>query len=388
MANIFDYLAWRGDLDFNISPFNPVDNIIFSQLSYLTLDDIVPCIDDNNGISIDLAIRQYNEKLHSPEGIQLTSFFKDDPKLINALALSRRFGKCFLFGYVNHIDTNREIQFAALSIHINAAKDSIIKENNNYIIYRGTDSSIIGWKENFNMSFKNEIPAQIEAVEYLERMASKINGPLHICGHSKGGNLAIYAAANCSKKVQNRIVEIFSNDAPGFNKNIISSSGFKAIKDRIRSFVPQESVIGMILEHGYENKIIKSSQNGLMQHDLYSWEVAYNDLVYADKMAISSKYISNTLREWMDNLDNSGKEQFIDAMYHVLNSADVKSVYELEVSWFPSACRIIKSLGNIDVPTQKLIRKIIAELLRSAGKHIDTLLINNEELGINNLGKK
>jgi len=389
MANIFDYLFWRGDLDFNTSHFNPVDNIIFSQLAYLTLDNIVPGLDDNDGICIDLAIRQYNEKLNGSEGIQLTSFFKDDPKLINALAKSRRFGKCFLFGYVNHIDTNRETQFAAISIHIDSAQKGFAgrEENNNYIIYRGTDSSIIGWKENFNMSFKDAIPAQLEAVNYLENMALKIKGPLHLCGHSKGGNLAIYAAANCSKKVQSRIVEIFSNDAPGFHKNIISSEGFNAIKDRIRSYVPQESIIGMVLEHGYDNIIIKSSQNGLMQHDLYSWEVTHNDLVHVEKLAISSKYINDTLREWLEHLDNTGKEQFIEAMYHVLSSADIKSLYDLEVSWFPSACRIIKSLSNIDAPTQKLIRKIFAELLRSAGKNIDTLL-NNEDNRINNLGKK
>jgi len=382
MANIFDYLSWRGDLDFNASPFNPVDNIIFSQLSYLTLDNIVPGIDENDGICIDLAIRQYNEKLNSPEGIQLTSIFKDDPKLINALALSRRFGKCFLFGYENHIDTNREIQFAALSILLNKED-----ENNNYIIFRGTDSSIVGWKENFNMSFKKEIPAQHEAVEYLEKMAVKIKGPLYLCGHSKGGNLAIYAAANCSNKVQKRIVKIFSNDAPGFHENVIMSDGFMKIKDRIISYVPQESIIGMVLEHGYENIIIKSSQNGILQHDLYSWEVTFNDLVRVDKLAVSSKYVNDTLREWMNNLDNEGKEQFIDAMYHVLNKAEVKSVNDLEVDWFASACRIIKSLSHIDSQTQKLIRKILAELFRSAGKNIDTL-INRNELGNHSFDKK
>jgi predicted esterase len=368
MANIFDYLTWRGDLDFNKSPFNPVDNIILSQLAYLTLDGIIPGLEDEDGISIDLAIRVYNEKLHSPEGIKKTSFFKDDPKLINALAVSKRFGKCHLFGYENHIDTDREIQFAAVSIYTSDCKY--------FIAYRGTDISVIGWKENLNMCFKEVIPSQLKAVEYLEKIASLTDEPLRIGGHSKGGNLAIYAASHCDKSIQKRIIDVYSNDAPGFHEKVISHHGFLAIKDRIRSFVPQSSIIGMFLKHGYENKIIKSSQSGLMQHELYSWDVTHNDLVYSKNSTISSRYVNKTLREWIDRFDTSAREQFIEALYHVFSTAEVKSIHELEVSWFPTACRIIKSLNSIDIQTRKLIRQFLAELFRSAGRNIDTFMEN------------
>ena len=375
MANIFDYLKWRGDLDFSVSPFNPVDNIIFSQLAYMTLDDIVPGPEDKNGMGIDIAIRIYNEKLNSPEGIKQTSFFKEDPLLINALAASRRFGNCHLFGYVNHVDTNREIQFSALSIHANCSQN---QDGSCFIVFRGTDISVIGWKENLNMCFKEVIPSQLEAVEYLEKMAAMTNGPIRICGHSKGGNLAIYAASFCSKKTQKRIIDIYSNDGPGFHEKVIFSEGFKEIKNRIRSYVPQSSVIGMFLEHGHDNKVIKSSQSGLMQHALYSWDVTYNDLVHVNKSTIGSRYVNNTLKGWLENLDKTRREQFIEAMYDIFSVADVKSIYELEVSWFATSWKIIKSLNHIDLPTRKLIRKILVELIRSAGRNIDTL-INNEE---------
>ena len=379
MANLFDYLAWRGDLDFNTSPFNPVDNIILAQLTYLTLDDIVPSLEDKDGITIDLAIRVYNEKLKSPEGIKQTSFFKDDPKLINALAVSKRFGRCYLFGYVNHSDTNREIQFSALSI--------ITGDGYCSVAFRGTDISLIGWKENLNMSVKEVIPSQIEAAEYLEKIVSMTKEKIRVIGHSKGGNLAVYAASQCGKNIQKRITDIYSNDAPGFHEKVLSSKGFAAIKDRIRSFVPQASVIGMFLKHGYENMVIKSSQTGLMQHDLYSWEVSHNDLIYAENSTVGSRYVNNTLREWIDNSDPEQREKFIEAMYHIFNAADIKSIYELEVSWFPSACRIIKSLSHIDLPTRKLIRQILADLLRSAGRNIETFM-KNDELGIKNLEKQ
>ena len=370
MANIFDYLKWRGDLDFKTSPFNPVDNIILSQLSYLTLDNIVPGPSDKNGITMDLAIRIYNEKLHSPEGIKQTSFFKDDPSLINALAVSRRFGDCHLFGYINHVDTNREIQFSALTIRIN--------DGSFFLAFRGTDISIIGWKENFNMSFKEVIPSQTEAVNYLEKMASMIKGAIRIGGHSKGGNLAMYAASHCSKKTQKRIKIIYSNDAPGFHEKIISSTGFAAVKDRISSFVPQSSVIGMFLKHGYDNIVIKSSQSGLMQHDLYSWEVTHNDLVRVNEATIGSRFVNKTLMEWIESFDAVRREQFIEALYHIISNSEIKSIHELEVSWFASACRIIKSLSHIDDETRKLLINFIAELFRSAERNFDTLLVNKK----------
>jgi len=370
MANLFDYLNWRGDLNFKASPFNPVDNIILSQLTYLTFDDIVPGIEDKEGITIDLAIKIYHEKLNSPEGIKQTSFFKDDPELIETLARSKRFGNCHLFGYVNHVDVDREFQFSAIGIYTDCGMT--------YIAYRGTDISIVGWKENFNMSFKEVIPSQIKAAEYLKKMASLINGTLRVGGHSKGGNLAVYAAANCGAKVQKRITDVYSNDAPGFHEKFLESGGFSAIKDRIRSYVPQSSVIGMFLKHGYENIVIKSSQTGIMQHDLYSWEVTHNDLVRADESTMSSRFVNNTLRSWIDNLDITRRELFIEAMYHIFSNAEIKSIHELEVSWFAAASRILKSLNHIDQPTKRIIREIIADLLRAAGKNIDVLIKNDK----------
>ena len=372
MGNIFDYLAWRSDLDFTASPFNPVDNIIFSQLSYLTLDGIVPSPEDKDGISIGLAVRIYDEKINSPSGIKLSSIFKEDPQLIRALSSSKRFGNCQLFGFVNHVDEHNEIQFSALCIDIG--------DGSSFVAFRGTDTSLVGWKEDFNMSFKETIPSQLEAVNYLEKMAPMINGHLRLGGHSKGGNLAIYAAANCDKRIKHRITDIYSNDAPGFHEKVISSAGFTEIKSRIHSYIPQSSVIGILLEHGTEFKVIKSSEIGLMQHSLYTWEVTHNDLIRVDEIASSSLFVDKTVRQWLSTLDNDQRERFIDAIYQILNRSDVKSRGDLESSWLVSVGRIIKSIGNTDEAARKLILKAIAELFFSAGRNIDTLFKkkNNE----------
>ncbi|MCL2719961.1 MAG: DUF2974 domain-containing protein [Treponema sp.] len=370
MADLFDYIKWRGDICFSASPFNPVDNIILSQLSYLTLDGIVPSPEDKTGISIALAVRVYNERLNSREGIKVTSIFKEDPQLISSLASSRRFGDCQLFGYVNQIDTNLEIQFSALSVNTN---DGFC-----FIAFRGTDTSLVGWKEDFNMCFKDVVPSQLEAVKYLDKMAPMIKEDLRVGGHSKGGNLAIYSASNCSKKNQKRIKVIYNNDAPGFNEKFISSTGYLAVKDRIQSYVPQSSVIGMFMEHGKSNIIIKSTESGIMQHCLYSWEVTHNDLVRAEKSTVSSRFINKTIREWINSHDNAQREHFIEALYHIFNEADVKSTVDFENSWFSSAGRVLKSLSHVDESTRKFIRKTIAGLFVTAGRNFDSLFKNDE----------
>jgi hypothetical protein len=366
MPDLFDYLSWRGDLDFTQSPVNPVDFVIFSQLSYLPFEDIVPGPDDNEGINFHLALKSLSEKVQKKTLYRKYSLsFKEDPAFISALISSNRFKNCHIFGYVNQIDDEREIQFSALCISTG---------NNSYsVVFRGTDASFVGWKEDFNMAFRETIPSQKEAVKYFEKIASLVNGELRIGGHSKGGNLAVYAAAFCKKKIQERICDIYCFDSPGFFRKILESEGFSAVKNRIHSYIPQFSVVGMLLERESSYTVIKSSETGLMQHSLFSWEVTHNDLIHGGEVTQGSRFIGKTLREWIDGLDNEQREKFIDALYAILYTSEIKSIHDLESSWFASAGKLIKSIGNIDEPTRKLVWNTFSELFRSAGRNIDTL---------------
>jgi hypothetical protein len=372
MANIFDYLTWRGDLDFSQSPFNPVDNIIFSQISYLPLDGIVPGPDEDNSVTIEQVAGIFrkgmqNKKSHLAKAIM----YKSDPQLIEALGTSARFKNCRLCGYVNIIDTEKEVQFSACCI--------IPNDGSCFIVFRGTDFSLIGWKEDFNMSFCKEVPAQLEAASYLVKMAERIKGPLTICGHSKGGNLAVYAASHCSAKIRKRITGVYSNDAPGFHKDFFKTEGFKEIRDRIHSFVPQSSVVGMLLDHGNDYSVVKSTQVGLLQHELYSWEVIHNDMLRLDKTTLGSRFLDKTLREWIGSLDNEHREQFFNALYDILASSNAKSIPELESSWLPAAGRMIRSMGQIDDQTRTLINKSLKKLLSAAKNNFDILLPRPED---------
>jgi hypothetical protein len=367
MNKLFDYISWRGDLDFIQSPLNPVDYLIFSQISYLPFDGIVPSPEEEEGISLHLAMENLKEKVESRGSIVKTVLgFDEDPAFIEAITTSNRFRNCQLFGFVNKVDTENEFQFSALCIYANDGSFSIV--------YRGTDASFVGWKEDFNMAFMETIPSQLEAVIYLEKMASFVKGRLRIGGHSKGGNLAVYAASFCRRKTQKRITDIYSYDAPGFCKKVVVSNGFHAVKDRIHSFLPQASVVGMLLEQGVDYNVVKSSQTGFMQHSLYSWEITHNDMVYAGDITQGSRFLKKTIREWISSLDYEHRERFIEAIYTILTMSEISSIHEIEKSWLISAGRIIKSLGYIDEPTKKIILQTIIELFRSASRNIDTLL--------------
>jgi len=368
MADLFEYLTWRGDLDFSQSPLNPVDSLIFSQLSYLPFDGIVPSPDEKSGVSIGYVADLFNEKLMMNKNIskKLPILFKKDPELLSALASSNRFGNCKLSGYVNLVDNDREIQFSALCINTGGGFT--------FIAYRGTDLNLVGWKEDFNMSFVDAIPAQLEAVVYLEKMASRFKGQLFTGGHSKGGNLAVFAAANCRKAIQKRITDIYSYDAPGFQKTFLTSDGFAMIKNKIHSFIPQSSVVGMFFEQGCEQKIVKSVKSGLLQHELYSWEVTYNNLVYVDDISLGSRFVDKTVKEWIAGQNKEQREQFLNALYSILESSDVKSLQEFETSWLKAAGRMLKTFGSIDENKKQLIQKTFGDLFNAARRNLDTLL--------------
>ena len=367
MANMFDYLSWRGDLSFEQSPFNPVDNIILSQFSYLALDGIAGGPDEKKrkGITIGEAALVFAERLQNDPAFSEMLILKDAPVFMAAVGAARRFMHCQIKGFLSHIDHSEEKQFAAVSV--------ILDKKSAFVSFRGTDNSLVGWKEDFNMSFSDEVPAQREAVAYLEKMAKHLRGSLRLGGHSKGGNLAIYAASFCARKIRRRIIAIYSNDSPGFQQRVIESNGFREIRDRIQAFVPQSSLVGMLFERGNDYTVIKSSENGLLQHDLYSWEVMGADMIRMDQMTKRGQFIHKTLREWISSVNPDQRQHFIEAMYTILRATQAKFIPELTADWIKSAGLMLQSLKNIDESTRSLIVKTLAALFRAARNNIETL---------------
>ncbi|ULQ60319.1 DUF2974 domain-containing protein [Brucepastera parasyntrophica] len=366
MANIIDYLNWRGDLDFRQAPFNAVDSIILSRLSYLPFEGIVPPPSERKTITVSEAVKRFSELTADGENSLSARVSRpEDSALLKALGESRRFRDFRLAGFVNHVDASQEKQFAALTI--------LMKKGPVFVSYRGTDNTIVGWKEDLNMAFLDHIPSQQDAAEYLNNAAQKFKGKLMTGGHSKGGNLAVYAAAFCGRHVQNRITGIFNNDGPGFREEIVTGKEYRKVVGRIQTFVPQGSVVGMLFEHGDNYTVVSSTKKGLLQHDLYSWEVTPNDVLRLHTVTSGSAFMDKTMNEWISGLNNEQRRQFADTLYQVLSSTEAQTVPELSTSWLKSSLSIVHSLGSIDKETRDAVVHAVSALVKSARNNMGTL---------------
>ena len=360
MTNIFDYLKWRGDLKISQAPFNHVDALILSRLSYAPFEDIV------SYRPLEKIVLSQAASIFFSKEISINYIFTDqDVKLLEAMMRSERFKDMRLSGYINEVDYETQKQFAALVIDVG--------NHTHFVSYRGTDNTLVGWKEDFNMSFMTPVPAQEAAVHYLERVAESIPGYIQTGGHSKGGNLAVYAASFCSAQVQKRIIKVYNNDGPGFDTTVISTDGYANIRGRIHTFVPQSSIVGMLLEHEEEYRIVHSTQTGLLQHDLFSWEVMGNDFVYLDTVSSRSRFMDKTLKDWMLHMDSSQREQFIEAIYSIFDETNAKTLEELTSNWYKNALIILKSLKNMDGSLKQFTSEILSLLIKSAKQNLTML---------------
>ena len=296
MANIFDYIEWR-DLELTKVEFNEIDNLILSRLSYFPFDGL---IEEGEKITIKEAYERYKKLGTTGRILQ-----KEDIDLFPILANSVRFGTMKLANYINKIDPIQEKQFSAITVYM--------PDNTIYVAYRGTDNTIVGWKEDFNMSFSEFVPSQKDAVEYLDNVAKKCKNKIRVGGHSKGGNLAVYAAAFCNPKIQKRIINVYNNDGPGFCDKVVNSKEYNNIIRLVHTYIPQTSIIGRLLDHEETTTILRSTQSGIMQHDLYTWQVLGGKFV-EDKLTNSSEFIDKTITKWLTEVSAEQRSQFFEKL--------------------------------------------------------------------------
>jgi tRNA threonylcarbamoyladenosine modification (KEOPS) complex Cgi121 subunit len=363
MANVFDYLDWRGDLSFRADPFNVVDNIIFSIFSYYPFDGIVGRDFTEAAVPMTEAVKKLCAAMKGDPSIERLFLFGERQKnFLFRLAEVRRYSDCTLRGYVNKVDSSREMQFAVITIQM--------PDTQAYISFRGTDAAIVGWKEDFNMILDEAIPAQIEAAAYLNAAAKQIDGKINIGGHSKGGNLAVYAASFCDAAIQNRIETVYSNDAPGFNKSVTASRQYKNIESKIDCYIPQGSVIGLLFEYVKHYKVVKSSETGLLQHDPFSWELTGKNMIYISSITKESHFVNKTLMQWLENMDQPARLIFIETLFTIVNEANIKSIPDFTDNTLKNTALLIKSLHNVDNESKKMLFKAFSALFEIAKSNI------------------
>ncbi len=364
MANINDYIEWRGDLSFDDSEFNDVDNLIFAQMTMMDLKGIVPPPFESGKISLADAAELYfsdEKKCDCPLGILIPP---ETVELFRRAAASRRFGAVKLSGYVTYTNVEEETQFAALTYEVG--------DGSVYVSFRGTDDTIVGWKEDFNLSFLSPIPAQTEAKKYIDQVGAEHDGAIRTGGHSKGGNLAVYAAVKASEEVKNRIVAVYNNDGPGFDREFLASEDYEDIAMRINTIVPQSSVVGMFFENKGDYHVVQSNMTGLLQHNPFSWELVGKEFIYLDSLTEDGKRISKALNDWIARMDTDERKKFVDAVYSVLIATEATTLTEL----YADKYAIVRAFKDSDKETRNMIINIFGLLAEEGGKLFKNNLFN------------
>lgn len=351
MGNIMDYISWRGDLTFAQSPFNEVDNLILACFSYVNLDGI-PAVSGQKGIELKKLVKEF-KKLHTIKELEADkSFIRLAPFMMFEMAKSVRFGNCVIRNYVNEIVTEAEQQFSAVEI--------VLDDGTSYISFRGTDDTIIGWKEDFNLS-TGVVPAQERAVEYMQRISDKAYGMLRVGGHSKGGNLAIYGSVMC-KSAHDKILEIYSNDGPGFSKEFQESPETAEMMPKIIRIIPEYSIIGTLLEHEKQPIIVASTSRGLLQHDGFSWEVQGPGLVRRDSLNKTALRFIEILHKWIDGMDTEQKRLLIEDLFATLQASGCENLSEVQSGGIKSLAAMVKRLDKFAPESRGMMQELLTAI--------------------------
>lgn len=359
-ATVSDYLRWRGDLTFAQDGFNEVDNLLLCIISYIKLENIprLRSFDPKDAMPMGDVCRLLTE-----EDEQLGLSTLDYIPLMRQAAETPRFREVSLFAFESLHDEDRQMQFAAVSF--------LLPDGSVYAAYRGTDMTIVGWQEDFNMSFLSAVPAQVKAAEYAGAVARACpRRVLRIGGHSKGGNLSVYAAVKAPAAVQDRIVRVYNNDGPGFAKPLVGTPEHTRVADRILTVVPQSSVVGQLLEHEQNVEIVRSDAEGMLQHDGFSWQVVGDHFIHLDGFSREGKVIDETLESWEGSLSPKQREAFADALYTVLTASGAKTLSDLNGDKLKSAVTMLKTYSNLDRETRQLLSGSLRALVGSYAKNV------------------
>ncbi|HFI0056136.1 TPA: DUF2974 domain-containing protein [Streptococcus suis] len=323
MANLLDYLKESQFDSFYDRPLNKLDILALTELAYLPFDSLVPADFTEKGVRIDQLAEDFAAK-YQDEFPPFSMVTKSRLAMFQLLAQAKRFKHLRAFAYVDQYELDLQKQFAVISYRLD--RQTIVT------CFRGTDDTIIGWKEDFHMTYMEEIPAQKSAKEYLEGLIGSQPGLFYISGHSKGGNLALYASSKLAPDLQERILQVYPYDAPGLHKKHLESPSYLMLADRVHPIIPQNSVVGMMLETPDHVQIVQSNTIGLLQHISFSWEINGNDFKPAPALTEDSLQVDQTLKTWTASLTEEELQEFFDLFFGLIMEAGIEKLADLTVN--------------------------------------------------------
>lgn len=378
MSNINDYIDEYGKKSFSEMPFNEVDALIFSQLSYVDYSAIVGKFDSDSEISLKetatVFFSLYDEEKINSE----TALIHKAITLLKQCSNSKRYRGITLLRYVNNVNDRIDKQFSAITFYLD--------KSTALIAYRGTDTSVTGIKESAMLSYMFPVPAQIQGLYYLQESGTLANRNLIVCGHSKGGNLATFSAVNCSNSLKKKITGIYEFDAPGFNQEFINRHDYIMMKSKMYSYIPQSSVIGCMFYHNTDRKVVKSTNENIRQHQASSWVVEENSFVYTDERDELSRFIEKYIKKLIVTVGEDNIEELFETIFDFIESTGISDFEEIKTFDIIRFLKAIKSIKSVDDEKKELVETIVKQAL----KDFTTLLYSEtiSELGIKNTKKK
>ena len=351
--HITDYLDWRGDVPFSVSPFNEVDNYIVSKIGCCDFDGIVPA--DAQYIGLGEALTAYFDRCGSA-GVYFGLLASPQlAPLLRRLPEAPRFASLKLTGFLRRAIPESTEQFSALTV--------AIPDGTHYVSFRGTDDTLYGWKEDCMMALSGAVPAQRDAAEYLAWAASVYPGTLRVGGHSKGGNLAVYAAAQAEIGVQARIGIVYNSDGPGFDAAFLTTPGYLRIRDRILTLLPQYSIVGTLLEQDTNSVIVRSSRFGVAAHDGFNWVVRGTSFVRCEDMSRSSRAFDTTMGRILSQMDMDERSEFIDSFFRILSATGAVTLTDINERLMRKALSIARGMAK-----EKTVSRLVVDVIEQTLK--------------------
>ncbi|SFC10799.1 Mbeg1-like protein [Streptococcus equinus] len=322
MATINDYLDCNGSRTFDEFAFNEADILCLNELGYFCFEELDASIDFKKTVNLHEVLLPYitGEKTFSHSFLVT----EERIKLLQKVVASKRFANLNLSDYVNDVDAEYERQFSAMVF-------TLPEINHHQLVFRGTDDTMIGWKEDFKLTYVQEIPAHRAAVAYLENYLEKYAGKVTVSGHSKGGNLALYAVAHVNDLLREQIEKVYMLDAPGLQEKGLESDGYKAIRERVTVIRPEESIVGIMLYNDIEPIVVKSNASGIMQHALTSWQFneETGEIILAERQTDLSQNLEKTFKQWMNELSSQELKILFDTLFDTLMSSGIHSINDV-----------------------------------------------------------
>ncbi|MBO4532553.1 MAG: DUF2974 domain-containing protein [Treponema sp.] len=360
--NIIDYITMRGDLSFEQSEFNCVDALILSQISYNNVEGLV-----SSGFTSKITLEQLANSFENDRDFEKRSNMGAmintlTPVLLQKAGKSRRFGQVKVCGFINRIDYVNIEQFSALTYEI---------EKNSYVVaFRGTDDTIVGWYEDFNLGHMAEVPAQKDAVAYIKEAMDTLKGQFIVTGHSKGGNLSVKAGMSVEKKAQKRLQTVYNFDGPGFFKEVYQTPEFLQIKDKLKAFFPEFCIVGMMFEHSPSYSIVACDAEGILQHDPFTWNVTGPCFALAEKLDEASRIFYSSFNDWTQRLSAEERKRFVDTFFSVINASGVTTNYQIEQNMLGCGTKMLAKLAELKEEDRKAFMTAIKMLIKAAKDNI------------------